>query len=185
MTGNISKVTIQLVSSLDGIIGKNDNGVPWFEIADYYEKGIADPILEEFVQSIDCYVMGYRTYEHTLKLSKSFGWVYGDVPTIIVTHREFAIERQSIELYSGDLHTLVDERLKPSYRNIWLVGGAMLAKDFIRLGLADEVRLTVLPIIMGDGILAFDRIGQELALNLKDVNAYQSGVVDLRYEIRK
>ena len=61
----------------------------------------------------------------------------------------------------------------------------MLAKDFIRLKLADEIRVSILPIILGDGTLFFDHIGQEQALHLKDVKAYKSGMVELCYEIRK
>jgi dihydrofolate reductase len=105
------------------------------------------------------------------------------VPTIVVTHRNLPVERQNIEIYSGDLNKLVNERLKPNYKHVWLVGGAMLAKDFIRLKLADEIRLSVLPIILGDGMPFFDHIGQEEALHLKDVTAYKSGMVELYYEI--
>jgi dihydrofolate reductase len=93
--------------------------------------------------------------------------------------------RQNIEFYSGDLNKLVNEQLKPNYKNVWLAGGAMLVKDFIRLKLADEIRLSILPIILGDGTLFFDHIGQEQALHLKDVTAYKSGMVELCYEIRK
>jgi len=174
-----------MVSSLDGIIAKKDNSVSWFETTDYYEKGVTEQDAEEFLKTIDCYVMGSRTYEHALELSKSYGWVYGDVPTIVLTHRKLPIDRQNIEAYSGDLNKLVNERLKSNYKNVWLVGGAMLAKDFIRLKLADEIRLSVIPIILGDGTLFFDHIGQEQALHLKDVTAYKSGMVELWYEIRK
>ena len=174
-----------MVSSLDGIIAKKDNSVSWFETSDNYEKGIGITEQEtgEFLKTIDCYVMGSRTYEHALELSKSYGWAYGDTPTIVVTHRNLPIERQNIEIYSGDLNKLVNER--PNYKNVWLVGGAMLAKEFIRLKLADEIRLSVMPIILGDGTLFFDHIGQEQALHLKDVTAYRSGMVELWYEIRK
>ena len=61
----------------------------------------------------------------------------------------------------------------------------MLAKDFIRLQLADEIRLSILPIILGDGIAFFDQLKQEQALHLKDVTAYNNGMVELCYEIRK
>ena len=128
--------------------------------------------------------MGARTYEHALELSKSYGWAYGDVPTIVVTHRNLPVERKNIEFYSGDLEKLVNERLKPNYKNVWVAGGAILAKDFIRLKLADEIRLSVLPIILGDGILFFDHMGHEQTLHLKDVTAYKSGMVELCYEIR-
>ena len=179
------KVKIHMVSILDGIIAKKDNSVSWFETTDYYEKGIAEQNAEEFLKTIDCYVMGARTYEHALELSRSYGWAYGDTPTIVVTHRNLPVERQNIEFYSGELNKLVNERLKPNHKNVWLVGGAMLVKDFIRLKLADEIRLSVLPIILGDGILFFDRIGQEQTLHLKDVTAHKSGMVELCYEIRK
>ncbi len=173
-----------MVSSLDGIIAKKDNSVSWFEVSDFYEKGVSgqDPV--EFLKTIDCYVMGSRTYEHALELSKSYGWAYGDTPTIVVTRRDMPVERKNIELYSGDLDKLVNERLKPNYKNVWLVGGAMLVKDFIRLKLADEIRLSILPIILGDGTPFFDHIGQEQTLHLKDVTAYKNGMVELCYEIR-
>lgn len=176
-----------MVSSLDGMIAKKDNSVSWFETSDNYEKGasISEKDQEEFLKKIDCYVMGARTYEHALELSKSYGWAYGDVPTIVITHRNLPVERNNIEFYSGDLDKLVNERLKPNYRNVWLVGGAMLAKDFIRLRLADEIRLSVLPIILGDGTLFFDHIGYEQGLHLKDVRAYKTGMVELWYEIKK
>jgi len=129
--------------------------------------------------------MGARTYEHALELSKLYGWVYGDVPTIVVTHRDLPVERSNVEIYSGDLNKLVNERLKPNYKNVWLVGGAILAKDFIRKKLADEIRLSILPVILGDGLLFFDHIGQEQALHLKEVTAYKSGMVELWYELEK
>ncbi|HET9277049.1 MAG TPA: dihydrofolate reductase family protein [Flavitalea sp.] len=187
MPTTIFKVTIHMVSSLDGIIAKKDNSVSWFETSDYFEKGIevTKQATEEFLKAIDCYVMGARTYEHAMELSKSYGWAYGDVPTIVVTHRNLPIERPNIELYSGDLKELVNKRLKTNYKNVWLVGGAILAKNFIRLKLADEIRLSVLPIILGEGLPFFNQVEQEQALHLKDVTAYKSGMVELWYEIRK
>jgi dihydrofolate reductase len=185
MMTNTFKVTIHMVSSLDGIIAKKDNSVSWFETSDNYEKGVAETNTEEFLKAIDCYVMGSRTYEHAVELSKSYGWAYGDKPTIVVTHRNLPINRQNIETYSGDLDQLVNERLKPNYKNVWVVGGPILAKDFIRLKLADEIRISVLPVMLGDGTLFFDQVGQEQALHLKDVTAYKSGMVELCYEIRK
>ena len=179
------KLTIHMVSSLDGMIAKKDNSVSWFETSDYYEKGIAEQNTEEFLKTIDCYIMGAGTYEHALELSKSYGWVYGDTPTIVLSHRNLPIDRPNIEIYSGDLDKLVNERLKPNYKNVWLVGGAMLAKDFIRLKLADEIRLSIIPIILGDGIPFFDHIGREQPLHLKNITAYKNGMVELWYEIRK
>ena len=176
-----------MVSSLDGYIAKKDNSISWFETVDNYERGVTVTAQEaqEFLKTIDCYVMGARTYELTLALSKDYGWAYGDVPTIVLTHRNLPVERENIEIYAGDLDKLVNERLKPNYKNVWVVGGTILAKDFIRLGLADEIRYSILPIILGEGTPFFDLIGQEKALHLKDVTAYKNGMVELLYEIKK
>jgi dihydrofolate reductase len=187
MVDDTFKLTIHMVSSLDGYIAKKDNSVSWFETADHYEQGVhvTEQDAQEFLKTIDCYIMGARTYEHALELSKSYGWVYGDIPTIVLTHRDLPVERQNVELYSGDLNQLVSARLKPNYKNVWLVGGAELAKDFISLNLADEIRQSILPIILGDGIPFHSHIGQEKPLHLKKVTAYKSGMVELVYEIKK
>lgn len=174
-----------MVSSLDGIIAKKDNSVSWFDTSDNYDKGVSGQDPEEFLKTIDCYVMGSRTYEHALELSESYGWAYGDKPTIVLTSRNLPADRQSIEFYSGELNKFVTERLKPAYKNVWITGGSMLIKDFIRLKLANEIRVSILPIILGDGLLFFDQIGQEQALHLKDTTAYKNGMVELCYEIIK
>jgi dihydrofolate reductase len=181
MTKDLSNVTIHMVSSLDGFIEKKDRSVSWMESSDHYEDGVTlkDQDVEEFLKTIDCYVMGSQTYELTLEL----GWPYGDVPAFVLTHRDLPADRKTVEFYSGNLSKLVNERLKPNYKNIWLVGGAMLTKDFIRLGLADDIITTIAPVILGDGTLFFDYIGQELPLHLKDVTAYKNGMVELWYEI--
>jgi|SRR5688572_2186155 dihydrofolate reductase len=87
-------VTIHMVSSLDGFIAKKDNSVEWFETSDNYGKGVNVQNPEDFLKTIDCYVMGSRTYEHALALSKSYGWAYGNTPTIVVTKRNLPIDRQ-------------------------------------------------------------------------------------------
>src|ERR1700742_853252 len=108
MTKNTFKLTIHMVASLDGIIAKSDNSVAWFETASHYEKGVtlSNQEMAEFLKTIDCYVMGSRTYEHALELSRSYGWAYGDIPTLVLSHRNLPVERPNIEFYSGDLDSL-------------------------------------------------------------------------------
>jgi dihydrofolate reductase len=179
------KITIHMVASVDGMIAKHDNSISWFETPDHYEKGVGEGDTEAFLKTIDCYVMGARTYELALELSRSYGWAYGDKPTIVVTHRSLPSERTNIEFYSGDLNELVNKQLKPRYKNVWVVGGPVLAKELIRLKLADEIRMTILPIILGDGVPFFDHIGREVPLHLVDVMAYKNGMVELCYEMKK
>lgn len=174
-----------MVSSLDGIIAKKDNSVSWFETSSNYEKGVVGEDPEEFLKTIDSYVMGSKTYELALELSKEYGWAYDDKPTIVLTNRNLQTDRQNIEFYSGDLNKFVNERLKPKYKNVWVVGGSILVRDIIRLKLADEIRVSILPIILGDGLSFFNHIGQEQTLHLKDTKAYKNGMVELCYKVKK
>ena len=187
MTNAAPKITLHLVASLDGIIAKKDNSVSWFETLDTYEKGstVTEQEAAAFLKTIDCYVMGSKTYEHALELSKAYGWAYGDTPTIVLSKRNLAVERNSVEVFSGDLNTLVNERLKPNYKNVWVVGGAELVKSFIRHQLADEIRLSIVPIILGDGLRLFDHTLPEQSLRLKDLTAYKNGMVEMVYDIKK
>lgn len=185
MKTNKFKLTIHMVSSLDGIIAKKDNSVSWFETSSHYEKGVDGEDPKEFLKSIDCYVMGSKTYEFALDLSKDYGWAYGDKPTIVLTNRKLQTDRQNIEFYSGDLIKIVNERLKPKFKNVWIVGGSALTRDMIRLKLADEIRISILPIILGDGLPFFDQTGLELPLQLTDSKAYKNGMVELCYKVIK
>jgi dihydrofolate reductase len=182
MAKDTSKVIIHMVSSLDGFIAKKDNSVSWLESSDNYEKGITltEEDVTDFIKTIDCYVMGSRTYEYALEL----GWPYSNKPVIVLTNRDLTTDRENVEFYSCKLDTLVNDQLKPNYKNIWLVGGAMLAKEFIRLNLADELIVSIMPVILGDGTLFFDYIGKERQLHLSDVRAYKDGMVELSYEIK-
>ena len=116
---------------------------------------------------------------------KGFGWAYGDTPTIVLTSRRLPTNRSSVQLYSGDLAELVNRRLRPSFRNIWFVGGGSVSANCLRLGLADEVRYSIMPILIGEGISFFEGLRRETALHLRGVNAYKNGIVELHYDVRK
>jgi len=171
-----STITLHLVASLDGFIAKKDNSISWMDTSDVYERGVTDDGAE-VLQSIDCYVLGSRTYEHALEL----GWPYGDTPTVVVTKRKLPCTRKTVEFYSGDLRKLVGEILAPRYRNIWLVGGAMLGQSFLKLGLVDEIRLMIAPVTLGNGLHLFGDSGTEQKWHLKNVVGYRNGYVELSY----
>ncbi len=130
--------------------------------------------------------MGSRTYETALRFeSQGFGWSYGDKPTFVLTSRDLPRTRDTVEFYSGDLARFVNDRLRSAFRNIWFVGGGMVAAECLRLGLADEVRYSILPILIGDGISFFEKLDRDVPLHLVDVKGYESGTVELHYEVRK
>jgi len=176
-----------MVASLDVFIARRDGRVDWLETSDKFEGGttMAPEFVEEFLKTIDCYVMGSRTYETALEFeAKGFGWSYGNKPTFILTSRELPRTRDTVEFYSGDLARLVNERLKPAFHSIWFVGGGAVSGECLRLGLADEVRYSLMPILICDGIAFFEGLDKDIALHLVEVKGYESGMVALRYEVR-
>jgi len=187
MANSDSRVTIHMVASLDGFIARKDGRVDWMETSDEFAGGdTLDPaFVETFLQTIDCYVMGSRTYETALHFeAKGVGWAYGDKPTFVLTGRDLPRTRDTVEFYSGDLVEFVNEHLRPRFRSIWFVGGGAVSGECLRLGLADEVRYSILPILIGNGITFFEKLDRDVSLHLAEVKAYQSGTVALRYEVR-
>jgi dihydrofolate reductase len=187
MANTDSRVTIHMAASLDGFIARKDGGVDWLETSDEFADGeTLDPsFAEAFLKTIDCYVMGSRTYETALNFeTKGLGWVYGDKPVFVLTSRELSRTRDTVEFYSGDLVQLVNDRLRSTFHNIWFVGGGVVSAECLRLGLADEVRYSILSILIGDGIRFFEKLDRDIPLHLVEVKAYKSGMVELHYEVR-
>jgi dihydrofolate reductase len=188
MTDTDSRVTIHMVASLDGFIARTDGSVDWLETSDKFAGGdtLAPEVIEAFLETIDCYVMGSRTYETALNFeAKGMGWAYGDKPTFVLTGRELPRIRDTVVFHSGDLAQFVTARLRPRFRSIWFVGGSALAAECLRLGLADEVRYSIAPILIGRGTPFFEKLDKDVALHLAEVKAYRSGMVELRYDVRR
>jgi dihydrofolate reductase len=183
-----SCVTIHMAASLDGFIARKDGSVDWLETSDEFVEGeTLDPgFVETFLKTIDCYVMGSKTYELALGFeSKGLGWAYGDKPTFVLTSRELPRTRDTVEFYSGDLAQFVNDCLRPKFRSIWFVGGGLVSGECLRLGLADELRYSILPVLIGDGIQFFEKLDKDVALHLAEVKAYKSGTVELRYQVQR
>jgi dihydrofolate reductase len=187
MANTDSRVTIHMVASLDGFIARKDGRVDWMETEDEFADGdTLDPeFVESFLKTIDCYVMGSRTYETALNFeAKGLGWSYGDKPTFVLTSRDLPRTRDTVEFYSGDLAQFVNVRLRRTFRNIWFVGGGAVSGECLRLGLADEVRYSILPVLIGEGIRFFEKLDRDIALHLAELKAYKNGMVELSYHVR-
>ncbi|MGC4083197.1 MAG: dihydrofolate reductase family protein [Vicinamibacterales bacterium] len=181
-------MTIHMAASLDGYIARKDGRVDWLETADRFEAGetLSSDDVVAFLATIDCYVMGSRTYETALGYeARGLGWAYGDKPTFVLTSRAIEKRRDSVEFHAGDLAHLITDRLRPRFRSIWVVGGGVVAGECLRRGLADEVRYSIAPVLIGHGVPFFDRLDADVALHLVESKAYTSGIVALRYEVRR
>jgi dihydrofolate reductase len=181
-----SLVTIHMVASLDGFVARKDGRVDWLETSDKFAGGetMDAGYVEAFLKSIGCYVMGSRTYETALAFeAKGFGWAYGDKPVFVLTSRKLARSRDTVGFYSGDIGLLIKERLRPAFSSIWIAGGGIVAGECLRRGLANEIRYSILPVLIGDGVSFFENLSEDVVLHLKEVKGYKNGMVSLCYEV--
>jgi len=188
MTQHDSRVTVHMLASLDGFVARKDGRVDWLETQDTYAGGetLTAAAVDAFLGSIDCYVMGARTYETALGFeAKGLGWAYGDKPTFVLTHRTLPKTRENIQFVAGDLSVLINEQLRPRFRGIWVVGGGDVCGACLQLGLVDEVRYSMAPVLIGEGLRFFERLTRDVPLHLVEAKAYDNAIVALRYDVKR
>ncbi|MFC7132454.1 MULTISPECIES: dihydrofolate reductase family protein [Salinibaculum] len=174
------RVTLYIAASLDGFIADEDGGVGWLdEYQQTAESGETGEAYAAFFESVDCLVVGSKTYEQI----RGFGeWPYGDRPTYVLTHRDLPRAAETVEFRDGDVQSVATE-LKEQYGHVWLVGGAALAGSFLREGQIDEIRLSLIPVLLGGGVSLFPATDETQALELRDAVARDDGIVELRYRV--
>jgi dihydrofolate reductase len=172
----MGKLVLYIAVSLDGYIATPDGGVGWLD--DFNIEG-EDYGYAEFFERLGTLIMGGKTYRQGLTFGE---WPYGSVTTYVVT-RQAEIERPDapIVAYSGDFAELVEQIRREDERDIWLVGGGELNAEFLRAGLIDEYIVSVIPVLLGDGIPLVSGVQRSVDLMLTDSNVYPNGVVQLRY----
>ncbi|MFN8343073.1 MAG: dihydrofolate reductase family protein [Cyclobacteriaceae bacterium] len=121
--------------------------------------------------------MGSRTYEHALALSRDHGWAYGK-PTVVLTPG--VCRRQtSMSSSTAVFRRLVNEQLRPRFGHVWVAGGAITASEFICLQLVDELRISILPVLLGGGRSFLSP--QHWRIRSPRAVACRNGMVELRY----
>lgn len=183
MISNSSKTTVHMVASLDGFVYKKDGNIDWLTSGDHYESGIAlsKEDIKNYLAGIDCYVMGSKTYEQALV----HGWPYGEKPVFVLSSRSLTSHYANVQFHNSELIEFFENKLRKEFKNIWIVGGPQLVKNCLQKKLVDEIIITIIPVLLGDGILFFDFIGIEQKLHLKNTVAYKDGLVELTYQIIK
>jgi dihydrofolate reductase len=168
-------VTLYIATSVDGYVADTEGGVGWLD--EFGEETVAG--FGAFFETVDCLVVGSATYEQV----RGFGeWPYGDRPTYVFTHRDLPRATEAVEFVAGDPAAVVAE-LREQYDHVWLVGGAALARSFLRAREIDTLRLSLVPILLGDGIPLFAGEYDRQRLRLRATTTHGSGIVEHHYEV--
>lgn len=188
MEGERMKTQYFTATSLDGFIATEDNSLDWlFPLGDLNHSSYP-----EFIANVGALAMGSATYEWMLrnadKVAAEVGspWPYAQ-PTWVFSSRTLPlIEGANIQFVKGDVrNSYAEMRTAAKGKNIWIVGGGDLAGQFYDVGLLDELIIQVGSVTLGKGKPLFPRQVLSPSLCLVSVQQLGSGMVELRYEVRK
>jgi dihydrofolate reductase len=181
-------------SSLDGYIAEADDTLDWLlgyqgssdvEGAEPGGRGS----YERFYEGVGAMVTGSVTYEFVLGEMEQSGdeWPYAGKPTWVLSSRDLPVpegEGVDVRIANAKVTELYDEMIEAAGdRALWVIGGGNVASQFADEGLLDEVHVTVVPVVLGHGKPLFDRRLPGGPMRLAGTRAFDSGMVELRYEV--
>ena len=169
------KVILYIASSLDGYIAKTNNDLSFLSIV---EKEGEDYGYEDFISTVDTVILGRKTYDQVMKQVKEFP--HADKTSYIITRTP----RPSIgktNFYTGNLKELVLRLKKEQGKNIFIDGGAEVVNELLKENLIDEFFISIIPILIGDGIKLFKDGRRELRLKLVSSKSFDKGLTQLHY----
>ena len=171
-------IQLYIATSLDGYIARPDGGLDWLENfpnPDQLDYGYAD-----FYAAVDTIVLGRSTYEEVLRFG--IDWPYADATTYVVTRQaDYAVSTPHTSVLTTPLGKALDVLQQTQGGNIWLVGGGQLASTALSEGLVDELWLTLIPTVLGEGIPLWEKGVLETTFELVEALSFDTGVVQLRY----
>ena len=181
-------------ATLDGYIAESDDTLDWLTgYQGHYEGNGAAPVegsYEQFYEEVGALVSGSVTYEWVLGHTEGGGtWPYKGKPWWVLSTRDLPVpEREGVDVRIANtaVPDIYDELVAAAGdRHLWVVGGGNIASQFADAALLDEVRVTVVPVVLGAGKPLFDRRLPGGPMQLTDVLPRPSGMVELRYEVRR
>lgn len=146
------KVILYIAVSLDGCIADAAGGINWLGGADPQYKG--DYGYEAFFRGIDTIVMGWNTYWQVETELAPGQWPYAGKETYVLTHRRLQ-DKMGIHFLEQPAVKLVSDLKERG--NVWVCGGANLVGQLLES--IDEFHLSVMPVLLGDGIRLFPKGG--------------------------
>lgn len=174
------KVSVYIASSLDGFIARKDGGLGWLDEASTTVPDGEDCGFKAFIDTVDTMVMGRKTFEKVL----SFGqWPYGKMPVIVLSHNPTSFPStipDTVTHCSEQPHTLYEKLSGEGVKHVYVDGGNTI-QGFLSAGLIDEITVTVIPVIIGDGIPLFGSSDKEVKLTHLHTTAFDFGFVQTTY----
>lgn len=162
--------------SLDGYIATKDNSLDFLSIV---EQEGEDYGYNDFIKSVDAVIIGRKTYEKVIAMG--YEYPHTDKEVYILTRTEKP-SSGTFKFYNGELRQLVGNLKNKSGKYIYCDGGAEIANELMKEDLVDEYVISVIPILLGDGIKLFKDGRPQQNLKLISSKQFDKGLIQLHYE---
>jgi dihydrofolate reductase len=161
--------------SLDGFLARPDGRIDWLDPFGGEEHGY-----QAFIDSVDTLVVGRKTYEFVLSMVASgMEWPYKGKRYVVMTHRPIDGRNQE-RAFAGEPVALLDELAAEQARHIYVDGGVVI-RSFLAAGLLDQLTVSIVPVLIGEGLPLFGGVKLESGLTLEKVSSFAKGIVQLQY----
>jgi dihydrofolate reductase len=169
-----------VASSLDGFIATGDDNLDWLLQFDGFAGG--QESYDGFMADVGCIVMGGDTYAW-LQKHEPDNWPYPSTPCWVFTHHEHSAPKGAdVTFVRGPVAEFVEDlRADAGDKNVWIVGGGVLAAQFADAGALDEIIISIIPVVLGSGKSVLPMSGPTAPLELLASHAMGRGIVELRY----
>jgi dihydrofolate reductase len=169
--------SVYIASSLDGFIARKSGALDWLSIV---ERPNEDYGYERFHDSVDTMIVGRNTYDVVLGFD---AWPYAGKRCVVLTHRSLA-PRHGEEFFGGSPGELVARLEREGAKRAYVDGGGVI-QQFLAADLVDDITLSIIPILLGDGVPLFGPIGRDVRLRHAASRSFESGLVQIEYAVEK
>lgn len=168
------QLLVYIACSIDGYIAREDGGLDWLDRVGGFDE---DYGFKQFLDSVDALIIGRKTYEVATTVPDPYPG-----KRVVVLSNGLDSVKEGMELYRGDLLTLVGQLHRDGFKRVWVDGGSTISQ-FLALKLVDTMTLSIIPVVLGSGIPLFHVVGRELPCRLLTAQGYPSGLAQLKYEL--
>ncbi len=170
---------VYCATSLDGYIARTDGSIDW--LAPYENLPEEDYGYYDFISNMDAIIMGRNTFE---KIQSFELWPY-EIPVFVLSITLQQNEpSEQYKIVNEPIYNLTKDLQNIGYKNLYIDGGKTI-QSFLEQDLIDELIITTVPVILGDGIPLFSKMDIEKKLLLKETKIFDNGLVQNEYIFQK
>jgi len=175
------KISLFIAMSLDGYIAKPNDDLTFLNRV---EKEGEDYGYKEFTDTIDTVIIGRRTYDYVLKNVGLTHYDNGHRDVYVITRTERPKVGRTT-FYTGNLTELIKHLRSEKGKNIYCDGGAEIINELLNQDLIDELIISIVPVLLGNGTRLFKDDRPEQTLEFLEVKAFETGLTQLHYKRNK